>query len=48
MFCGENMVLSNEEEAVDHMKVCPALQEQLTSTDQFTIPKSIQSKMERK
>ena len=38
MFCGEALVLSSEEDAVEHMRVCPALQEQLASPDQFTIP----------
>jgi MYND finger len=46
MFCGCEMVLSSEEEAVSHMKVCPALQEQLANSDQFTIPKTIQAKLQ--
>eukprot|EP01033_Poteriospumella_lacustris_P024738 gene24738-gene21409 len=41
MFCGENLILSSEDEAVDHMRVCPALQEQLLSKDQFTVPSMI-------
>ena len=44
MFCGEELVLSSEEDAVDHMKVCVALQEQLESPDQFTIPKMLREK----
>ena len=38
MFCGEQLVLESEDDAVDHMRICPALQEQVASTDQFTIP----------
>ena len=38
MFCGEQLVLESEDDAVDHMRTCPALQEQLASSDQFTIP----------
>jgi phage FluMu protein Com len=41
MFCGDQLVLASEEEAVDHMRTCVALQEQLNSKDQFTIPKKI-------
>lgn len=41
MFCGDQLILASEEEAVDHMRVCVALQEQLESKDQFTIPKKI-------
>jgi hypothetical protein len=42
MFCGETLILASEDEAILHMKVCPALQEQLNSPDQFTVPKCIQ------
>jgi hypothetical protein len=45
MFCGEVLILSSEEEAVNHMRVCPALQEQLESKAQFTVPSMIQEKM---
>lgn len=38
MFCGEQLVLESEDDAVNHMRICPALQEQLASPDQFTIP----------
>ena len=38
MFCGEELILASEDDAVNHMRVCPALQEQLASKDQFTIP----------
>jgi hypothetical protein len=41
MFCGEELLLSSEDEAVQHMEVCPALQEQLNDTRQFTLPESI-------
>jgi MYND finger len=44
MFCGEELVLGSEEDAVDHMRVCVALQEQLESPDQFTIPKALREK----
>lgn len=47
MFCGENLILSSEDEAVDHMRVCPALQEQLQSKDQFTVPSMIKEKMKK-
>jgi hypothetical protein len=40
MFCGDNIVCASEEEAVDHMARCSALQEQLQSKEQFTVPKS--------
>ena len=38
MFCGEQLVLESEDDAVYHMRICSALQEQLASPDQFTIP----------
>ncbi len=38
MFCGESLMLESEEEAMNHMMECCALQEQLASKDQFTIP----------
>lgn len=38
MFCGDILLLKSEDEAVDHMRVCPSLQEQLRSDQQFTIP----------
>lgn len=44
MFCGEELVLTSEDDAVGHMRVCPALQEQLASPDQFTIPTMLQEK----
>lgn len=45
MFCGEELVLKSEDEAVMHMTVCPALQEQLASKDQFTVPSMLKGKM---
>jgi MYND finger len=45
MFCGEELNLSSEDEAVKHMEVCDALQEQLNSKDQFTIPSRLRSKI---
>lgn len=47
MFCGEEMLMQSEAEAVDHMRVCPALQEQLQSKEQFTIPSILKDKMKR-
>lgn len=44
MFCGEALVLGSEEEAIGHMKVCVALQEQLASKDQFTVPSIVKEK----
>ena len=42
MFCGSELVISSEEEAIKHMEVCPALQEQLNDvTNQFTLPESM-------
>jgi hypothetical protein len=41
MFCGQELVFRSEEEAIDHMRDCPALQEQLNSEEQFTLPKSM-------
>ena len=45
MFCGEEMLLGSEDEAIKHMNTCIALQEQLSSSQQFTIPTTIQNKM---
>ena len=45
MFCGEELVLSSEDEAIQHMKVCSSLQEQFASSDQFTIPSAVKNKM---
>ena len=45
MFCGEELLIGSEEEAVNHMRVCTALQEQLQSKDQFTIPSMLKEKM---
>ena len=47
MFCGEHLILENEEEAIQHMSVCPLLQEQLKGEGQFTIPTSIQEKLDK-
>lgn len=41
MFCGEEMVLKSEQDAIDHMSVCSSLQEQLNDKNQFTIPKCV-------
>ena len=41
MFCGELNEYRSEEEAVDHMRTCPALQEQLDSPAQFHLPESM-------
>ena len=48
MFCGENLLLESEEAAVDHMRVCPYLQEQLASKDQFTLPAELEKKLKKK
>lgn len=45
MFCGEQLKLSSENEAVEHMRVCVALQEQLASKEQFTVPSAVKAKM---
>jgi hypothetical protein len=45
MFCGENMILASEEEAVQHMAVCPCLQEQLQSKEPITVPSVLRKKM---
>lgn len=45
MFCGENLIMESEAEAVEHMRICPALQEQLQSNDQFHIPSMFRDKM---
>ena len=44
MFCGEAVLMHCEEDAHAHMRVCSALQEQLSGTDQFTIPKVLRDK----
>lgn len=46
MFCGESLLLNSEDEAVNHMEVCPALQEQLDSKKQFHIPSMVQKKLD--
>ena len=46
-FCGEMLILSSEDEAVAHMRVCPAMQEQLQGSGPFTIPKDVQAQMNR-
>ncbi len=45
MFCGVEMALTSEEEAIQHMEVCPALQEQLDSKEQFTVPEVVKAQM---
>eukprot|EP01038_Epipyxis_sp_PR26KG_P010785 gene10785-14481_t len=45
MFCGENLILNSEEESVNHMRVCVALQEQLASKEQFTIPSILKDRL---
>lgn len=47
MFCGEQLTLGSEDEAVEHMRVCVALQEQLASKDQFTLPTVVKEKMKK-
>jgi len=44
MFCGEGIVMQSEADAHEHMRTCPALQEQLSGTEQFTIPKALRDK----
>ena len=44
MFCGESIVMRTEEDGHKHMMECPALQEQLNSSDQFTIPKVLRDR----
>lgn len=44
MFCGNELILTSEEEAITHMRICSSLQEQLSSKDQFTIPSIIKNK----
>lgn len=41
MFCGELLECKSESEAVEHMAVCPSLQEQLNDDRQFTLPNSM-------
>ena len=43
MFCGEVGLYSSEEETMKHMEVCPALNEQLNSPEQFHVPSSLYS-----
>jgi hypothetical protein len=47
MFCGLELRLKSEEEAIQHMEVCPALQEQLSSKDQFTVPSVVKEQMKK-
>lgn len=45
MFCGNVIVASSEDDAIRHMEVCSALQEQLNaSKEQFTIPSEFRDK----
>jgi hypothetical protein len=46
MFCGKELILNSEEAAIDHMRICDALQEQLSSKEQFTIPAALKNQME--
>ena len=39
MFCGQIVMVSSEEEAIQHMSECSLLQEQLNGEGQFTVPK---------
>ena len=41
MFCGQELCLQSEDEAIQHMGVCPALGAQLQSKGQFHIPDDI-------
>lgn len=45
MFCGQELQLASEDQAVDHLQVCSAFQEQVQSKDQFTIPSVLKDKM---
>jgi len=46
MFCGVLLLLKSEAEAIEHMGVCPALNEQLANTNEtFTIPKCVEKQM---
>ena len=45
MFCGEELKLGSEAEAVDHMKICSSLQEQFAGKEQFTIPSVLRNKI---
>mmetsp|Transcript_15099 Transcript_15099/g.16377 ORF Transcript_15099/g.16377 Transcript_15099/m.16377 type:complete len:125 (-) Transcript_15099:229-603(-) len=48
MFCGESLLLESEEAAIEHMGVCPALQEQLQSKEPITVPSMVKAKMNMK
>ena len=48
MFCGEELILASEDEAITHMTVCPALQEQLQAKEDIHIPSMVREKMQRK
>eukprot|EP00658_Telonema_sp_P-2_P040481 TRINITY_DN2894_c0_g1_i1.p1 TRINITY_DN2894_c0_g1~~TRINITY_DN2894_c0_g1_i1.p1 ORF type:complete len:123 (+),score=21.78 TRINITY_DN2894_c0_g1_i1:176-544(+) len=37
-FCGESQVFESEEDCVKHLETCSALQQQLSSKEQFTVP----------
>lgn len=45
MFCGEELKLESEGEAINHMRVCTALQEQFAGEGQFTIPSILRNKI---
>lgn len=46
MFCGKELLLQSEGEAVGHMEVCGALQEQLASSECITIPSEMKKQMQ--
>ena len=41
MFCGQMLLLGSEDEAVNHMRECDALQKQLSGQSEFTLPKEL-------
>lgn len=45
MFCGKLLILSSEEEAVEHMSACPALQAQFSGESPFTLPPEVMEKL---
>jgi hypothetical protein len=47
MFCGAELLVSSEDEAVKHLEDCPALQEQLNSKAQFTVPSMVKQQMKQ-
>lgn len=48
MFCGKELLLKSEAEAIQHMNECCYLQEQLMNDGPIVIPKELYTKIQKK